>query len=153
MFLIGTTENPKKSLPCGNINGAGTRFPSSIVSLVAMRTLLFSKKDQIGKLARYQYTNSVRIILLLASTSSILRALLPLPLVFRPLSVCPLPLKDSNSEAPEEWTTAVFGAVPRAPLLSDEPGRDVTVVAELRSILSFDAIVSGGAGSGRFGST
>lgn len=94
------------------------------------------------------------MILLLESTSSILRTLLPFPFVFLPLRVCPLPLNDSNSGTAEGVTVLAPGAAPpRAPLLNAEPGREDPGVDELRSILSLDAIVSGGAGSGLLGST
>lgn len=78
--------------------------------------------------------------------------MIPFPFVFLPLNVSPLPLKLSQ-ESPPLLTVVTPVLVPAKPPLKDDPGREDPGDEEFKSILSFDAMVAGGAAFGRSGST
>jgi len=95
-------------------------------------------------------TYSVRIILLPSDTCSTPRWLMPLPFVFLPDKVSPLPLKLSQWSPP----LLTVGAPPVTnPPARDDDGREEPGDDEFKSMFNLEAIVDGGRALGRSGST
>ena len=97
-------------------------------------------------------TYSVRMILLPSDTSSAFRCEMPLPFVFRPPSVSPFPLKLSQL-SPPLLTVVPLEFVPANCPANDDDGREDPGEDESTLMLSFDAMVGGGAFFGLSGST